>query len=264
MIRYYTLLFIVAIFCSCETVIDVPLKDADQRLVIEGTITNDSNYCVIKISQVSNFYSSNSFNAVSNANVKIIENGSAEYTFLEVAPGIYKLNGFVGAIGANYQLNVTADGKQYIANSKMPAQVGIDSLSVKDDFFFGDTSKVVTCHFQDPVDNVNYYRYKSFFIDSTGKDINIDRDQFFNGEYIDRDLFSISGDFEEKYGDSATIELWSIDASVFDYFYTLSATLSAGSGQFAAPANPNTNISNGAMGFFSAHAISRKGIKLVP
>jgi hypothetical protein len=264
MIKFLSLFIVIAFFCSCETVIDVPLNDADKRLVIEGTVTNDSNFCVVKISKVSNFYTSNAFNAIANATVKIIENGITEYNLLQIAPGIYKANGFIGTIGSNYQLNVSVDGKQYTATSKMPDIVAIDSLTLKDDFFFGGLSKVVTCHFQDPIDFTNYYRYKSFFNDSIDEGINLDKDQFFNGEYIDKDIFGYSDDFQNKYGDSVTVELWSTDSKVYDYFFTLASTLSAGSGQFASPANPNSNLSNGAMGFFSAHAISRKGIKLIP
>jgi hypothetical protein len=256
--------FLIALFASCEQVIDVPLKDADERLVVEAIVTNDSDLCYVKLSKVSNFYSSNSFNAVSNAVVKVIENGTVEYSMLLVAPGIYKATSLIGLPGSTYQLNISVNGEQYSAISKMPAPVSIDSLTLKDEFFFGDTSKVLTCHFQDPLNVSNNYRYKTLFTDSIGKGISIDRDQFFNGEYIDRDLFSVSGDFEKSLGDTVTVELWSIDAAVYDYFFTLAATLNSASGQFATPANPNTNVSNGALGYFSAHAISRRGIKLIP
>jgi len=264
MIKYFLLFYSAALFCSCETVIDVPLKDADQRIVIEGNITNDTNSCIVKISKVSNFYSSNTFNYVSNAIVKIVENGTTEFILQEIAPGIYKSLGFVGIVGANYLLNVTVDGKEYLANSTMPAPVEIDSLTLEDNFFFGDTSKVLVCHFQDPVNVANNYRYFSLFQDSIGRGIDIDRDQFFNGENISHEVFEFSGNIANFLGDTVTVELWSIDAAVYDYLFTLEATLNAGSGQFASPANPNSNINNGALGYFSAHAISRKGKKLFP
>lgn len=59
-------------------------------------------------------------------------------------------------------------------------------------------------------------------------------------------------------GNKLTVEMHSIEASVYTY---LSSLFNAnGSADGAAPANPVSNISGGALGFFSAHTVERKTI----
>jgi hypothetical protein len=58
--------------------------------------------------------------------------------------------------------------------------------------------------------------------------------------------------------------MYCIDSSVYNYFFQLAQ--SSGAGAFnttASPANPTSNISNGAYGYFSAHTISSQ-TELVP
>ena len=52
-------------------------------------------------------------------------------------------------------------------------------------------------------------------------------------------------------GDTVDIRFASIDANVYDYFNTLNEVAN-GSANSAAPANPNTNWSNHALGYFAA------------
>jgi hypothetical protein len=57
-----------------------------------------------------------------------------------------------------------------------------------------------------------------------------------------------------KKGDTVTVWLETIDKGVFDYFRTAGSE----SGRNASPANPVSNISNGALGYFNASSV-RKG-----
>jgi len=51
------------------------------------------------------------------------------------------------------------------------------------------------------------------------------------------------------------------DAAVYKYWYSLNDG-ATGTGQSASPANPVTNISGGALGYFSAQTVRTKGIKV--
>ncbi len=62
-------------------------------------------------------------------------------------------------------------------------------------------------------------------------------------------------------GDAITVELLSIDKATYDYFNTLRDVLSSDQAATSlAPANPNTNLSNGLLGYFSAYTIDTKTI----
>ncbi len=64
-------------------------------------------------------------------------------------------------------------------------------------------------------------------------------------------------------GDTVTVELLSIDKATYDYFNTLRDILSSDRAATSlSPANPNTNLSGGALGYFAAWAIDRKVIIL--
>jgi hypothetical protein len=55
-----------------------------------------------------------------------------------------------------------------------------------------------------------------------------------------------------------------MDAGVYDYFNTLSEILTSDANTSAAPANPNSNFNNGALGYFAAYATSKKSIRVNP
>ena len=63
-----------------------------------------------------------------------------------------------------------------------------------------------------------------------------------------------------KSGDRVTIEMQCIDEIVYRYWSTVKAGGGDGDGNTAAPANPITNIKGGALGYFSAHTVSRKAV----
>jgi hypothetical protein len=62
-------------------------------------------------------------------------------------------------------------------------------------------------------------------------------------------------------GDTITIDLLSIDKATYDYFHTLSDILTSDQSPTSlAPANPTTNISGSALGYFAAYAVDSKQI----
>ena len=73
-------------------------------------------------------------------------------------------------------------------------------------------------------------------------------DENTNGNYIDIPLFIRSFEI----GDTIDLSLLNIDEKSYDYLLTLNTII--GNGQpSAAPANPNSNFSNGALGYFAIY-----------
>ena len=51
-----------------------------------------------------------------------------------------------------------------------------------------------------------------------------------------------------------------LDDLMYQFWYTMRTGGGDGNDSTASPANPVTNITGGAMGYFSAHTISRKSV----
>jgi hypothetical protein len=89
-------------------------------------------------------------------------------------------------------------------------------------------------------------------------------DRLSNGNEIDFFFFNFN-DEEFQKNDNIEVELLNIDEPVFTYFKTLrkaQANTSAGPFGSQAPANPISNWSNGALGYFSAFIVDKKSIIL--
>ena len=74
---------------------------------------------------------------------------------------------------------------------------------------------------------------------------------------MERRLFYFSDDEEDELeeGDVVTVEMHSVDQSIYDYFFSLEQTIEQSA---ATPANPVSNIQGGALGYFSAHTVQTK------
>ncbi|MDM8176018.1 MULTISPECIES: DUF4249 domain-containing protein [Olivibacter] len=237
---------------SCEEVIDIELKEADQVLVIEGGVSNTETTHYVYISKTVPFSSNSTNNPQSGAVVKIQEEGtSAERTFTEVSPGQYRINNYQANPGRTYRLTVDFENEQYMASSTMPAPIAIDSIGTVTDSFFGDEEKTVGVVYQDPPGEKNYYRY---LVAVNGKPSNFVfayNDKFNDGKKVQRNLYH--EDLDLAVGDYVEVEQHCIDQAVYTYFNGIQSN-NPGS---AAPANPKSNFSNGALGYFSAHSITR-------
>jgi hypothetical protein len=253
------ILFIVSgiiLFSSCEQVIELDLRDSDARIVVEGTITDEPGSCRVKISRVVNYDAANTPNPVSGANVTLIDNGTS-YILEEAAPGLYELPLLTGVPGHTYQLSVLANGNIYNATCKMPEKISLDTLYLDEEVFFVDTNLTANFEFQDISGIRNFYRY--IYDDNeknARRNILIDDDTFYDGQLVEQLIVSFNDQIET--GDTIRLELWCIDEAVHLYYKTLASIIDGSSGQLAAPANPTSNISGGALGYFSAYTVSQR------
>lgn len=78
---------------------------------------------------------------------------------------------------------------------------------------------------------------------------------------MERSLPFFGEDEEEriKAGDIITVEMQTIGKDVYDYFFSLDQTLSQ---SVATPANPVSNISGDALGYFSAHNVQTETFRV--
>jgi hypothetical protein len=242
-------------FTSCEEVIDIETKEQEPVVVIEASITDRTERQTIYLSQTVPFNQSFQTVPLRSATVRVTETGGPTLTFTEDQPGVYRSTIFKGGYGKTYNLSVTVNGKTYTATSKMPNKVSLDSLSVSEVTFFGETRKYVKVHYQDPLNEVNAYRYILSINGERLKDFFIDSDRFNNGNYVDNTIFN--DEPEIKAGDEIMIDFQNITPEIYRYFFAITQ-IEGNGGPPVAPSNPDTNLSNGALGYFSTHTSDKR------
>jgi hypothetical protein len=248
----------VAVFSSCKKVIQLDLKESDRKIVIEGGISDASAINTIQLTKSLNFTESNVFPGVSGAEVKITDDlGNAE-TLKETSAGIYQTATLKGVQGRTYYLSVIAEGRTYTAQSTMPFKVNFDSLLFKKVLEFGkDSSNYVMPWFQDPAGIKNYYRFLRYVNGIKLNGCVSENDYPYDGLYHTFQLFDTGLKLHDN--DSLMIEMQCVDRAVSLYFTSKQQTTDE---QTGAPANPATNMTGGALGYFSAYTSQTKKIRI--
>ena len=260
LLRYLPgLLFMLFAFSACEKVVEVDLESSREALVIEATICKDKSPFTVRVSKTSPYFGDQKTNPVSGAVVSgRSENRKVRY-FTETSPGVYELDNVAALPMSWYILEVEYGGITYTARSFMNEMVQIAEVGLTyfDGFGIFDSGYKVNTYIRDPVNHENYYRLK-YFVNGQATNnsgaITLYSDQLFNGKAIGLSQRSIV--FQKT--DTLTIELQSIDKAAYDYFSTLENILWTDLQQSASPANPISNFSNGALGYFSAYTFDSK------
>ena len=255
---------------NCQKVVVIDLNQASPKLVIDANITDEPGPYNIILSKSGNYFEPTlTFPPVSNALVIVSDDlGNIDTLKESSIAGIYKSSSLVGQSGRTYMLNVTSDGNKYAAVSSMPQKVYIDSLYYlkRQPSRSGDSGYDIYITFKDPPEPGNYYRlnvHAGYFIPSDsidGRRYRLYSDKLTNGSEMSE---RVRAGRLITTGDTISVDLLSIDKSTYDYFNTLRDILSSdGAATSLAPANPNTNLSSGALGYFAAYTIDRKTIIL--
>jgi hypothetical protein len=252
-------------FPGCQKVIDIDLNEAAPRIVIEGLINDRRGPYAVSISKSGSYFNEPVLPTVSGARVIISDNTGAVDTLRETAPGIYLTSRTRGIPGRTYKLRVISENQEYAGTSTMYSHVNIDSLSLVrseiQHFDFGNNNEnelnmEIHCHFKDPPEK-NYYRVRVFKNDS----INTQNYRLFDDQYTNGSQTELRVARAEK-GADYRVELMSIDKPTYNFYRTLEDLLYTNPFFGSTPANPNSNLSNGALGYFGAYAVSVKTIKI--
>lgn len=255
------IVFSLVLFSSCEKEIDLDLEDKSGDIVIEGNVTDQAGPYYVRVTKSVGFTENNQYPPVSDALVTISDNTGQSEILTYEADGRYKTTHFVTAPGNTYTLNVVAGGVTYTAQSTMPEPVPLDDLT-QDSFAFGDqVSYSVIPVFTDPATLGNRYLFVVSVNGRTDKRFQTFSDNTNNGMVNQRSLSlprdPMDDDQEVVIGDTIHVEMQCIDQDIYIYYNALIEISGSGT---VTPANPPSNISNGALGYFSAHTTESKSI----
>jgi len=246
---------------ACKKVVSVELRDAPSQLVIEGEVANGETPQV-KISRSVVFSASNSYPPVSGAVVTVTDSNNGLVAVLkESDAGMYTTRTYSGVPGHVYQLSVTIGGEVYTARSVMPKQVALDSITFAMNTDINNHKDInAVVNFQDPRGVGNYYQFTESIRGRVIPDVFVFEDRLSDGRYIEQPLYNDSTYLQR--GDELMLTMNCVDKNVYDYFFTLSGVTGSNGFQTATPANPVSNISNGALGYFSAHTTQRVKVEV--
>ena len=118
-----TILFflIIVSLVSCEKVIDVEIREADRKYVIEGVVTNEG-LCEVRLSRSVHFNDPSVFPDISGAQVIVYDNG-VPHVLPEILPGLYRTGTVPGTPGHAYDLFVKIGDEVFTARCNMLAPV---------------------------------------------------------------------------------------------------------------------------------------------
>lgn len=263
--KYYLWIVACALaLTSCQKVVDIEVNTSSSQMVIEGNITNVRGTQYVKISRSVAYTSTNVYPAVSGADVRVNDNAGNSWKFTEQSPGLYSFGPLRGQAGRTYTLNV--DGNTYTGSSLMPALVKVDSLSLSSVTFGSTTRKLIAVNFSDPKGTANQYRYVLYINGKQSNRIYVDDDRLTDGNVIKEELYPDTNDDDEEddlqSGDKADVEIQNIDKNVFNYWYSLRQQRRGGPGGGVIPGNPPSNLTNNALGYFSAHTYQTISIEI--
>jgi len=259
------LLSLSILLASCEDVIEINLDTIEPRLVIEGCLNDMSDHCTVNLSLTSDYFNPDAYPAVSDADISISDEYGTTSIFNETEPGVYTLENMQVMENTSYTLDIWSEDENYTAEVTIPEKVNIEYLSfdVPPLMFEFDEGYMLSCYIQDPVEYRNYYRMKAYKISDQTEAR--DSEYIFNDDFMNGNMMIMQWDLDPFMPeDTVVVELQTLDHSTYDYYKTLFPL--TGGGLFGAsnPSNPNTNLSNNALGYFGTYTICRDTIIVQP
>jgi hypothetical protein len=267
---YYLLLaaLLPLLLHSCRKPIDLILDSTYTRLVVEGSITDQAKAHRVILTLSSDYLTDRPPTPVTGA-IVTIHDGANTFLLTETEPGIYETDPTVqGVPGRRYTLivkgvDIDNDGvmEEYTASDLLKPTMVLDSI---------------VAELQQPVVNPPLYRVRGwgqepptpddcyqwlYYLngvlqtDTLNKTLFAD-DTFVNGSYLPG-LFMFF-DVKGSPGDTLLVETRSLTREYYTFLVTfmLETVWNQGGGS-GPPANIKGNISNGALGYFSAHAVTQ-------
>ena len=276
-------LFSILAFFSCTAPIDIHTRDSKPVLVVYGCLTDVSTLQHIRLTASSPFFDNAPNAAIMNAKVSVRASSGREYSFVSEKDGYYVSNRQFSVIpGVTYYLSVEVDfdgdgiTEVYEAETTTLPIVPIDSIDITTLNIMGYRHFSLNLYMQEPSETENYYLFKYFINDSISNDMVseflISNDLMFNGEYLDGVNITYFEDFSDPKivelfrnnenalkvypGDRLQLQILNIEKCYFNFIRECMNEKYGENPFFGGPpSNITTNLSNGAIGYFTSFCI---------
>lgn len=257
-----SIIAIALLFANCEKVIDIDYKNNQAKIVIEGNITNEYGPYFVRITNSIALKETGTYPTIDDAIVIIKDDAGNSELLTPQGDGYYSTSTLNGVEGRTYMLTVKIDDQTYTAQSTMPKQIPFEAIRIEEVSIGGDINYNLVPVYTDPQEKGNNYR---FILSLNDKLINqhlVLNDEVKNGLRNTLKLEINDDDLEMKPGDLISLEMQCIDEKVSDFYTTLALISDNSPGGGTTPNNPPNNISNGALGIFSAHTVETRTVTI--
>lgn len=254
------LVFCVALGLSgCQKVVQLDLRTAPPVYVIEGNITDQPGPYTVRILQTTGFYAADTFPGVAGAVVSIRDGAGYSEVLTDEGGGIYQTVNLQGVHGQTYALRVLIGKDSFSATSTMPYRVNLDSVYITPVRNSGKSVLVAVPAFTNPVGpGIAYYYFDQTINGYLDKSFYYWNSKFSEGLANTFNLERSSPDSTLHTGDNVRVEMQCLDLAMYNYWESMDQSASGSGGSY--PGNPVTNLSGGALGYFSAHTSQVKSV----
>lgn len=257
---------------SCTEIIDIDLDSTYTRLVVYGEITTDTVQHQVELSQSVDYFFNEPPPPVENA-VVYVSFADSIIAYEETDPGIYKMPIEYGGLpGTAYTLHISNvdidnDGnmEEYFATATMPQIAEADSIQLQKFITPFFTGYQVALFSNDPP-GPNWYNFKilrnGVLINERLSDYTVQPDEFVRDNYIfGLPVGFLDDDNEDEVispGDIVTLEINSVTKDYYNFVIDAQSEIFGNNPLFSGPpANVSSNLSEGALGTFTAYSIER-------
>ena len=264
------------LFLSCEEEVQLELNDNEnQRIVVEGRLTNERKAQQVRITRTISYFDSELAPSVTDAQVYILEEGSGEQFSLSLVNdslGIYATSASIpGKVGETYLLRIIDGEDTYLAEAYLDTVPFIDSLTFEYQYlsYFGFSFGIYMLKISayEPPPEGQYYRIDIYINDTLYTDEMAESvymsDFQINDMYLPEvEIYGIPQERIHLDSNTIRIEMFSISEEELKFIGDF-LTESYGNGSIFSgpPANIQSNIENSTggldgLGFFGASAKS--------
>lgn len=281
-----TALICVWFLASCTARMDINTRDSEPVIVIYGCLTDENRYQLIRINRSSPFFDDKENEPVQDAHVRIRSSEGDVYDLLYEADGYYiSTTRFAAQPGVTYSLAVEVDfdqdgiGETYEAETTILPVVPVDSIDITLQDIMGYRHFSLNVYLQEPAETENYYLFKFYINDSISNDkiseFIITEDRMYNGtdldganityfeDATDEKVVEKNKDDDDVYmaspGDHIRLFIFNIEKGYYHFIRECIMEQNGENPLFGGPpSNISTNLTNGAIGYFTGYCVQEK------
>lgn len=268
--------FMLIFFAACTERVNIDLEEAgESKLAVFAEITNEVKAHAVYLNKSMPYFYNEETPVITGATVSISD-GTTTVGLEEDAedPGnYYTPTDYAGVPGKTYRLNITNldvndDGisESYTAETIMKKTIPVKGVAVAYNGNWDGWD--VALYASEPGETKDFYLFKVYkngvLFSDTISNYRVYDDKFFNGKDLEGVIVQF---FDEekgetvKRGDVVMLEVAGITEEYFHFVDALKEEVSERYPMFSGPAaNLEGNISNGALGFFAAMAVSKGSV----
>jgi hypothetical protein len=270
--KLFTIILAAFLFTACERIVEVEIPNAEPRLVVEGQISTAKDIWKVRLTSSQPYFDQETADGISNALVTISGTNGTMVSLTHQDTGLFvSADSQQCVVGETYTLTIEYKGVIYTAAEQTKNANPIDTIA---SYYLPDNNGFISKGYYVFIQGVeaspevgDYYLFKAYRNDTLQDNFGplLDDDQFGSVSYLNQnfDVFNILSEialgktprpfpFNVEPNDIVRIEQYAINQKYYQFLVDLTAQQNRSGSPFdSPPANPNNNLSNGALGYFS-------------